>query len=86
MPLLHYDKAQTKNKTKSYISNISQGNVVNFFGDFFGGLVGCISQSLTAHGFQQTLWGFQRHQVVALKLSPAERNEEGNVLNIMQLA
>lgn len=54
-PLLHYDKAQTKNKTKSYISNISQGNVVNFFGDFFGGLVGCISQSLTAHGFQQTL-------------------------------
>lgn len=65
----------TDRKQMSYIGDIGQGHVVNFFGDFLGGAVGSSGQSLSAHVLQQTLWSLQRHQELPLQLGPAEKTK-----------
>lgn len=39
----------------SYVGDVSQGDVVNVFGDFLRRVVGSVGQSMSAHGLQQTL-------------------------------
>lgn len=67
--------SSTDRKQMSYIGDIGQGHVVNFFGDFLGGAVGSSGQSLSAHVLQQTLWSLQRHQELPLQLGPAEKTK-----------
>lgn len=39
----------------SYVGDVGQGDVVDFFGNFLRGAVGSVGKSLSPHVLQQTL-------------------------------